>query len=152
MYQYFNGLVIREGTTGVPAKAVEKLFKDAGWVRHTPDWQKEKFTLIFENSTWALTVWDGDEMAAMVRVISDKIMAATIMDLVVYSPYRGQGLGKKLISLCVQKLPHGDWFAHTSSANFPFYQSCGFEVRDLKENGTCTYYGYIQARVEGHRR
>ncbi|XXM72540.1 GNAT family N-acetyltransferase [Lysinibacillus sphaericus] len=151
MYQYFNGLIIREGTFGVPADAVEGLFKEAGWVRTTPRWQKEKFTLIFENSTWAFTVWDGEEMIGMVRVISDRIMAANIMDLVVSTAYRGKGIGKKLVELCVGKLPHGDWFAHTSADNFTFYKKCGFEVRDLSENGTCSYYGYIKARNEGQR-
>ncbi|PFG06455.1 GNAT family N-acetyltransferase [Bacillus sp. es.034] len=151
MYQYFNGLVIREGTDGVPAHYVEALFKDAGWARNTPSWQKEKFSLIFTNSTWAFTVWDQDKMIGMVRVISDKIMAANIMDLVVLSEYRGKGIGKKLVELCVSKLPHGDWFAHTSADNFKFYETCGFEVKDLTENGTCAYYGYIQARRDGHR-
>ncbi|MEG9295336.1 GNAT family N-acetyltransferase [Mangrovibacillus sp. Mu-81] len=152
MYQYFNGLIIREGTVGIPADQVEALFKDAGWVRDTPDWQKEKFTLIFNNSTWAFTVWDQEHMIGMVRGISDQIMAANIMDLNVSSRYRGQGIGQKLVELCVQKLPHGDWFAHTSADNFPFYEKCGFEVRDLSENGTCSYYGYIEARKSGHRR
>ena len=151
MYQYFNGLVIREGTEGVPAESVETLFVDAGWARNTPDWQKEKFSLIFENSTWAFTVWDSSRMIGMVRVISDKIMAATIMDLAVLTEYRGKGVGKKLVELCIQKLPHGDWFAHTSADNFSFYEKCGFEVKDLSQNGTCVYYGYIQARKEGHR-
>lgn len=114
-------------------------------------WQKEKYTLIFQNSTWAFTVWDVDRMVAMVRVISDKIMAANIMDLVVLSEYKGRGIGRRLVELCVQKLPHGDWFTHTSAANFSFYEKCGFEVKDLNENGTCAYYGYIKAREEGHR-
>ncbi|TFE02349.1 GNAT family N-acetyltransferase [Jeotgalibacillus salarius] len=151
MYQYFNGLVIREGTKGIPAEEVEKLFQEAGWSRQIPDWQKEKFTLIFENSTWAFTVWDHDRMVGMIRVISDQVMAANIMDLVVSTDYRGSGVASKLVELCLQKLPHGDWFAHTSANNFPFYQKCGFEVKDLSQNGTCAYYGYIKAREEGHR-
>ena len=151
MYQYFNGLVIREGTEGVPARQVEVLFKDSGWARDIPSWQKEKYTLIFQNSTWAFTVWDEENMVAMVRVISDKIMAANIMDLAVLSEYRGKGIGKRLVELCVQKLPHGDWFAHTSADNFSFYEKCGFEVKDIKQNGTCAYYGYIKAREDGLR-
>ncbi|MDR4886425.1 GNAT family N-acetyltransferase [Fredinandcohnia sp. QZ13] len=151
MYQYFNGFIIREGTEGVPADNVEGLFKDAGGVKNIPNWQKEKFSLIFQNSTWAYTVWDQEQMIGMVRVISDKIMAATIMDLVVLSDYRGRGIGKKLVELCVQKLPHGDWFAHTSANNFSFYQKCGFEVKDPSMNGTCAFYGYKQARIDGHR-
>ncbi|THE11547.1 N-acetyltransferase [Bacillus timonensis] len=151
MYQYFNGFIIREGTEGVPADNVEALFKDAGWVKNTPNWQKEKFSLIFQNSTWAFTVWNQELMIGMIRVISDKIMAASIMDLVVLSDYRGRGIGTKLVDLCVQKLPHGDWFAHTSATNFSFYQKCGFEVKDPTMNGTCVFYGYKQARIEGHR-
>lgn len=151
MYHYFEGLVIREGTKGIPAEYVEEIFKDAGWSKYTPDWQKEKFTLIFENSTWAYTVWEDERMIGMVRVISDQIMAANIMDLAVHSEYRGKGIGQKLVQLCVQKLPHGDWFAHTSANNFSFYEKCGFEVKDLNQHGTCTYYGYIQAKKDGHR-
>lgn len=151
MYQYFHSLIIREGTHGIPADKVKRLFEDAGWVRHNPAWQDEKFTLTFENSTWAFTVWDGEEMVGMVRVISDKIMIANIADLVVHSSHRGKGIAMKLIELCVAKLPHGDWFAHTSANNFLFYEKCGFEVKDLSENGTCVMYGFRKARQEGHR-
>lgn len=49
--QYFNGLVIREDIDEVPSSYVEALFEDAGWARNTPDWQKEKFSRIFKNST-----------------------------------------------------------------------------------------------------
>ncbi|COG86320.1 ribosomal-protein-alanine acetyltransferase [Streptococcus pneumoniae] len=90
-------------------------------------------------------------MIAMVRVISDGIMVANIVNLVVKCEYRGKGLGKKLVALCLQKLPHGDWFAHTSANNFDFYRSCGFEVRELSRNGTCAYYGYQVAKRDGHR-
>ncbi|WP_096187764.1 GNAT family N-acetyltransferase [Evansella halocellulosilytica] len=151
MYEYFQGLVIRESTNEVPPEKVESLFQDAGGARHTPNWQKEKFSLIFKNSTWAFTVWDDEKMIAMVRVISDQIMAATIMDLIVHSTYRGKGIGKKLVECCVKKLPHGDWFAHTSANNYEFYKRCGFDVNDLSQNGTCVYYGYIEARKAGHR-
>ena len=102
MYLYFNGLVIREGTEGVPADYVEALFEDAGWARNTPSWQKEKFSLIFSNSTWAFTVWDNDKMIGMVRVISDKIMAANILDLVVLSDYRGKGYATECLNYAKQ--------------------------------------------------
>lgn len=113
--------------------------------------EKEKFSLIFKNSTWAFTVWDQNKMIGMVRVISDQIMAATIMDLAILTEYRGKGIGKKLVELCIQKLPHGDWFAHTSANNYRFYEKCGLQLMDTSKNGTCFYYGYIQARKDGHR-
>lgn len=151
MYQYFNGLVIREGTKGIPADKVENLFLNTGWAKPLPQWQKEKYSLIFENSTWAYTVWDQEQMIGMIRVLSDQIMVANILDLIVHSEYRGRGIGKKLVEMSLQKLPHGDWFAHTSSNNFSFYEQCGFEVKDVHSHGTCSYYGYIEARKAGHR-
>ncbi|TGB01394.1 GNAT family N-acetyltransferase [Halobacillus salinus] len=151
MYQYFHGFIIREGTDGVPAEHVHDLFKNAGWTGEIPEWQKEKYTLMFQHSTWAFTVWKEEQMIGMVRVISDRVMAATIMDLIVHSDFRGKGIGQKLIALCVQKLPHGDWFANTAADRFSFYEQCGFEVNDLTDNGTCVYHGYIQAGKEGHR-
>ncbi len=95
MYQYFHGLVIREGTTGVPANEVKCLFEEVGWVRDVPEWQLEKFSLIMENATWAFTVWDQQRMVGMVRIISDKMMMATISDLIVSEDYRGRGIAKK---------------------------------------------------------
>ncbi|MCA0970542.1 GNAT family N-acetyltransferase [Halobacillus litoralis] len=151
MYEYFNGFVIRDSTEGIPSEKVHTLFKDAGWAGELPEWQKEKYTLMFQNSTWAFTVWKEEQMVGMVRVLSDQIMASNIMDMIVHSDYQGNGIGRKLVERCLEKLPHGDWFAHTSSDRFSFYKQCGFEVRDLSDNGTCVYYGYIQARKEGHR-
>lgn len=106
MYIYHNGLIIREGTSSVPAYAIKALFEDAGWSNdNIPSWQIEKFTIAFENSTWAFTIWDEEEMIAMVRVISDGIMIANIVNLVVKCEYRGKGLGKKLVALCLQNFP-----------------------------------------------
>jgi len=152
MYIYHHGLIIREGTTGLKTESIKELFTDAGWHNSSrPKWQDEKFQIMFENSTWAFTVWNHEEMIGMVRVISDKVMMATIMDLIVRSDYRNKGIGKKLIELCLQKLPHGDWFANTFAKNFDFYRKCGFEVKDLSENGACVYHGFINARKQGNR-
>lgn len=57
-------------------------------------------------------------MIAMVRVISDKVMTANIQDLMVNKDYQKRGIGKKLVELCLQKLPHGNWWAHTTPKNY----------------------------------
>ncbi len=152
MYTYFKGLIIREGTHGLNPTFLRDLFIDAEWLsKDLPEWQNEKFTIAFENSTWAFTVWDNEEMVGMVRVISDKVMYATIYDLVVKRTHRGKGIGKELVRLCLNKLPHGDWFAHTTPNNYNFYKKCGLEVEDIDRNGTCVLYGYRKAKEEGNR-
>lgn len=101
MYQYFNGLIIREGGEGLLRIKIKNLYIDAGWISSSqPNWQDEKYEICFKNSTWVYTVWDQEEMIAMVRVVSDKVMTAMIQDLVVNREYHKRGIGKKLVDLC----------------------------------------------------
>lgn len=89
MYIYYKGLIIREGTKGINPEKLKELYLDAGWIsKEFPSWQIEKFAISLENSTWAFTVWDKEEIVGMVRVLSDKVMFATIHDLVILSSYR----------------------------------------------------------------
>jgi hypothetical protein len=89
MYIYYKGLIIREETKGIPSDKIHNLFENAGWTgKGLPKWQVEKYSLSVENSTWAYTVWDKEEMIGMVRVISDKVMFANILDLIVLDEYR----------------------------------------------------------------
>jgi ribosomal protein S18 acetylase RimI-like enzyme len=152
MYRYFNGLIIREGTSDIAESSLKNLYVDAGWVSRDggPKWQDEKFKLVLENSTWAFTVWQDEELVGMVRVISDKIMFATILDLIVKSSYRGKGIGQMLVKMCIDKLPLGTWYAHTTSNNYRFYEHCGLKVQDVTESGNCVYFGRRAAKEAGH--
>lgn len=152
MYQYFNGLIIREGAEGLLGNNIKNLYYDAGWISpDQPKWQDEKYEISFKNSTWVYTVWDKEKMIAMVRVVSDKVMTATIQDFVVNKEYQMKGIGKKLIELCLQKLPHGNWWAHTTPENYDFYKKCGFQFPNTEYNATLTYMGFKKARIDGHR-
>lgn len=90
-------------------------------------------------------------MIYMVRVVSDRVMTATIQDLAVKEEYRGKGIGKKLVELCLKKLPHGNWWVHTTPENYDFYKKCGFEIPQISDSSTMTYMGYSTAKLEGNR-
>jgi ribosomal protein S18 acetylase RimI-like enzyme len=152
MYQYYRGLIIREGADGLKSDMIKRMYTEVGWVAsNQPQWQDEKYEICFKNSSWVFTVWDNEDIIAMVRVVSDRVMTATIQDLAVREAYRGKGIGKKLLGLCLQKLPHGNWWVHTTPENYDFYKKCGFEVSQISESATLTYMGFIKARLEGHR-
>lgn len=63
MYDYFRGLVIRDGTDGPDGATLRALYEAAGWCSPAmPRWQDEKFEIAMRNSAWAFTVWDGKKL------------------------------------------------------------------------------------------
>ncbi|GAA0102865.1 GNAT family N-acetyltransferase [Paraclostridium bifermentans] len=152
MYQYYNGFIIREGADGLKGSMIKKMYNEIGWSSsNQPSLLDEKYEICFKNSSWVFTVWDNEDIIAMVRVVSDKVMTATIQDLAVKKGYRGKGIAKKLVIMCLEKLPHGNWWVHTTQENYDFYKKCGFEIPQMNNSSTMTYMGYIKAKLEGHR-
>lgn len=147
MYDYFKGLTIREGTEGVDGAKLRQLYEAVGWCSaDLPAWQNEKFEIAMKNSAWAFTVWDGEKLIGMVRVVSDRVMVASIQDLIVLEEYRGMGLGKRLVEKCIAKLPCGNWSARTTPENYAFYEKCGFSM-PTSDNATLELNGYRLSRL-----
>jgi GNAT superfamily N-acetyltransferase len=152
MYEYYNGYVIREGNEGISGNQLRQIYQDVGWINPSlPVWQNEKFEIAMKYSAWAFSVWHEDELIGMVRVISDRMMVASIQDLMVKSEHRNKGIGRKLVNLCLQKLPHGNWSAQTTPENYEFYKHCGFEMIEPSKTATLSYNGFIKAKLGGHR-
>lgn len=151
MYQYYKGLLIREGTEGIEPELLREIYEKIGWCsKELPRLQNEKFTEALRNSAWGFTVWDKEELVGMVRVVSDKVMTASIQDLMILPEYRKRGLGRFLVSICLQKLPCGNWSARTTPENYEFYMKCGFSMPD-PHNSALVYDGYILAGKRGDR-
>ncbi len=152
MYEYYNGYIIREGNEGISGEKLRSLYEAIGWIsKDMPLWQNEKYEIALQNSAWAFTVWYKDELIGLVRVISDKVMFASIQDLMVLEAHRKKGIGRKLVELCLHKLPHGGWFAQTDPENYDFYKHLGFEMPNSAVSETLVYNGFLKARREGHR-
>lgn len=152
MYQYYKGLIIREGSEGLNWDKIKEMYEAVGWTSSKqPQWQDEKYEICFKNSAWVFTIWDKEKIVGMVRVVSDRVMTAMIQDLAVKEEYRGRGIGRKLVELCLQKLPHGNWWAHTTPENYDFYGKCGFEISEISNSTTLTYKGFQKARLDGDR-
>ena len=152
MYQYYKGYIIREGTVGIAREKLRKLYFSVGWINSDmPKWFEEKFEIALKNSAWAYSVWDKDELIGLVRIVSDKVMIATVQDLMVHPNYQNKGIGSKLIELCISKLPHGSWFSHTTKNNYSFYEKFGFKKDNIDKEATLVFNGYKMAKKEGNR-
>ena len=148
MYDYFKGYLIREGTEGINGAQLRKLYEAVGWCDTSlHEWQNEKFEIAMKNSAWAFTVWDDDALIGMVRVVSDRVMVASMQDLIILEKYRKIGLGKRLVEKCIAKLPCGNWSARTTPENYDFYIKCGFSMPQ-ETNATMEYNGFRLSRKD----
>ena len=148
MYDYYKGFIIREGTKGIKGAKLRELYEAVGWCSsNLPVWQNEKFEIAMDNSAWAFTVWDNEALIGMVRVVSDKVMVASIQDLIILEQYRHIGLGKKLVEKCIAKLPCGNLSARTTPENYEFYTKCGFAMPQTT-NATMEYNGFRLAQKD----
>lgn len=65
MYDYYKGLLIREGTDGIDGAKLRTLYEAVGWCdSDLPKWQNEKFEIAMKNSAWVFTVWDKEVLKA----------------------------------------------------------------------------------------
>lgn len=63
MYQYYKGLIIREGGDGLKSDMIKRMYTEVGWVAsNQPQWQDEKYEVCFKNSSWVFTVWDNEDI------------------------------------------------------------------------------------------
>lgn len=52
MYQYYKGLIIREGADGLKGDIIKKMYNEVGWVSASqPLWLDEKYEICFKNSS-----------------------------------------------------------------------------------------------------
>lgn len=74
-----------------------------GWT--TPDLRPQAAALAWERSWPALVAEVDDEIVGFLRAISDFEVTTYLGEILVAGPYRGQGLGRALISVCQGLVP-----------------------------------------------
>lgn len=105
------------------------------------DWEQLRLTLIeddfdnhrtprqyqisFENSYLVVLALDGDKVIGTVRVLSDGVCNAYIVDVWTYTPYRNQGIATRMMELALEKLQGQHVYLFTDSAK-ELYEKVGF--------------------------
>jgi len=108
--------------------------------RYSTGLPPERFPLVIENSV-CFHVRHWDRQMGFARVVTDYTEFASLWDVFIDEPHRGQGLGKALMSAILQH-PHlrgvFRWFLMTEDAH-RLYQKFGFKTE--------TWNPYIMMRV-----
>ena len=91
----------------------------------------ERVKKSIENSICFGMYDEDDNMLGFGRVVTDKVVFAYLMDLFIFEPYQGKGLGTALVKHIVEQpeLQVRLWFLATATAH-GLYEKFGFTALD----------------------
>lgn len=118
---------------------VQELFLSVDWISGN---YPERLYKALMNSSTVLTVWDGEKLIGLTRVLDDTEMLAQVHYVLVRPEYQGKGIAGKMIEYIKEKYKNFLYIEGmpADKNNVPFYQKHGFLVM---ENGAaiqiCNY-------------
>lgn len=87
----------------------------------------EQYRISFENSFLCVLAYDeAGRCIGNVRVLSDGVCNAYIVDVWTYSPYRKQGIASEMMKLAMSRLQGQHIYLFTDDSE-GFYKTLGFE-------------------------
>ena len=97
----------------------------------------DQVKLAMENTLFRVSVFDGEKIIAMARVIGDKGLSYYIKDVVVLPEYQGKGVGRILINELLKYvndngIKNTDIYVELCAMPevAEFYKKCGFDSDD----------------------
>ena len=114
------------------------LRKIVGWVQ----FPLEEAKACIDNAYMVLCVRDDDRAIGVVRLLWDGGYIAFLSDVIVVPEYQGQGIGRKLVEACLQKLKKDlkpgykvKITLNSAKGKEAFYEKFGFKVRPNEDSG-----------------
>ena len=121
-------LEIKVGLEGLTAGKIITLYRRAPLLRavDSPDrvWKK------FEASSLVITAWHGEQLAGIVRAMSDGVSESYLCELAVEPDVQGEGIGKKLLDEVFERCKGTDLLLRHSSISSKYYEKNGFRRAD----------------------
>ena len=99
----------------------------------------EQVTLGLQHTLFRVSVWDGDKVVAMARMIGDLGLDYYIKDVVVRPEYQGRGIGRRMINELLKFIndngvPGTEIFVELCAMpdKIPFYEKFGFSANEAQ--------------------
>jgi predicted GNAT family acetyltransferase len=90
----------------------------------------EQYKTSFENSFATCIAYDDEKMIGNVRVLSDRVCNAYIVDVWTHRDYRRRGIATHMMKLCLEKLPGQHVYLFTDD-HADFYRTLGFKEQEV---------------------
>ena len=121
--------------------AIFDLYKAVGWAEGIENPRKHAALLakVYANSDLVFSAWEGKKLVGVIRAITDKYAHGCIFGFAVEPAYRGQGIGSKLLELCLKKYPKIQWSAAAEAGQLVVFAEQGFakSKNEYLEKGIC---------------
>lgn len=110
-------------------KSVVDLFSSVGWV--SAQYPTRLYKALLHSST-VITVWDGDRLVGLVRVLDDSELVAYMHYVLVHPDYHGQGIAGTMVEMVKEK--YKDYLyielMPEERKNAAFYEKHGFQIME----------------------
>ena len=113
-----------KSNNSVKAADLIEVFDSVGWNK-----EEENIIEAFNNSYY-ITAYHQDTLIGFARAISDGHYYTGIYDLIVLPEYQGNGIGRQMMDMLVDKFEGTYIFLTYTEGNRDFYKKCGFEDID----------------------
>ena len=103
---------------------VQQPFLSVGWI--SGQYPQRLYKALMHSST-VLTVWDGDRLIGLIRVLDDSEMLAQIHYVLVHPDYQGQGIAGEMLERIKEKYKNYLYLEGMpeDKKNVPFYEKHG---------------------------
>ena len=116
------------GLTDMKWSHLFNLYEKAGLLgRFVKNKEFNKIQAAFEKSYKVVTAWDGENLVAAGRMLSDGICYASIFDVGVLPEYQKQGIGKGIMLELLKGEEHMPVHLTSTFGNEEFYKKLGFK-------------------------
>ena len=112
----------------LPIEQLDGLFQAIGWdIRGEEKWKE-----VLDKSSHVLSVWAGERIVGLGRILEDGVMCM-FYDIGVHPDYQRSGVGTKIMENLIDKVKDkryasiGLFAWEVNPANIPFYEKFGFE-------------------------
>ena len=119
-----DALTLRDDLEGLSPARIATLYRRAPLLRQTDD--PDALLRSFENSNLVLTLWAGDRLVALARVLTDGEQFSYLCDLAVEPDLQGTGVGKRLIDEVLERCSGTELVLRDSNLSSGFYEHLGF--------------------------
>ncbi len=88
----------------LPLSQLLTLYEAVGWTAYTRD--PEGLARAVANSTYVVSLWEGERLVGLSRLLSDDVSICYLQDILVHPDHQGRGLGRRMVEHCLARFAH----------------------------------------------